>query len=351
MSKKDANALSDSLNNAGLPSLWLTSELNSQRKTHVMKSWEEGPEKVLVSTFVDGIDNASTEDVIIVGATHSIYSLVQAVGRIRPPRQNMDRAAIHIFHSDSYVRYNSIEVDDNVSRTIGAGILGDESSRDEVTKYYNSKFTSVGYKKWMEQQSCLRKVLFMFFHIKSDACGHCSNCTKNNTITISANTAKKSIHNEKGNIATVLDALEVMANVCYVCRQYNCNGIQCRTSSYNICYCCHAMTKSNYHSLQTCAVARQPAVQTMSQSCSSCYMAMSSHIPNRGALDQHRNNQCPLQKRVKRVLLFGVEGKLDQGVSARRVLASTLSDQTSWFTAMSQNIKLIDDHRRLGKKV
>ena len=38
ISKKDANALSDSLNNAGLPSLWLTSELNSKQKSHVMKS-------------------------------------------------------------------------------------------------------------------------------------------------------------------------------------------------------------------------------------------------------------------------------------------------------------------------
>jgi hypothetical protein len=141
-----------------------------------------------------------------------------------------------------------------------------------------------------------------------------------------------------------------MANVCYVCRQYNCNGIQCRTSSYNICYCCHAMTKSNYHSLQTCAVATQQ-VQTMSQSCSGCYMAMSSHIPNRGALDKHKDNRCPLQKRVKRVLLYGVEGKLDKGVSARRVLASALSDHTSWFTTMSQNIKLIDHQRRTGKRL
>ena len=349
MSKKDAIALSDSLNNAGLPSLWLTSELNSQQKSHVMKSWEDGPEKVLVSTFVDGIDNASTEDVIIVGATHSIYSLVQAIGRIRPPRQNMERATIHIFHCDSYLRYNAIEVDDNVSRAIGAGIVAHQASRDMVTKYYNSKFTSIGYKKWMEQQSCLRKILYSFFHINSDSCGHCSNCMKNNTITISANKAQKTIHHEKSNIAIVLESLEVMANVCYVCRQYHCNGIQCRSSLYNICFCCHASTNRNVHKRETCAVARQPAVQTMSQSCSGCYMAMSSHIPNRGALHKHQDNQCPLKKRVKRVLLYGVEDKLDHGVSARRVLASTLSDHASWFATMSQNIKLIDDHRRQRK--
>ena len=82
MSKSDANYLSENLNNVGLQSLWLTSDLNSKEKNQVMKLWEDGPEKVLVSTFVDGIDNPSTEDVIIVGATHSIYSIVQAIGRI-----------------------------------------------------------------------------------------------------------------------------------------------------------------------------------------------------------------------------------------------------------------------------
>ncbi len=91
------------------------------------------------------------------------------------------------------------------------------------------------------------------------------------------------------------------------------------------------------------ARACQPAVKTMSQSCSSCYMTMSSHIPNKGALDKHQDNQCHLKKRVKIVSLYGVEGKLDEAVSARRVLASTISDHTSWLTTMSQNIKLIDD--------
>ena len=70
---------------------------------------------------------------------------------------------------------------------------------------------------------------------------------------------------------------------------------------------------------------------------------MSSHIPNKGALDKHQDNQCHLKKRVKIVSLYGVEGKLDEAVSARRVLASTISDHTSWLTTMSQNIKLIDD--------
>ena len=77
MSKEDATSLCDNLNLAGMKSIWLTSDLLSKQKAKVLQLWEEGPEKVLVSTFVDGIDNSTTEDVILVGGMHSIYSLVQ----------------------------------------------------------------------------------------------------------------------------------------------------------------------------------------------------------------------------------------------------------------------------------
>jgi superfamily II DNA/RNA helicase len=84
MSRQDASDLSDKLNDAGLPSLWLTSNLPPAQKSQYLQLWEDGDEKVLVSTFTDGIDNTATEDVIIVGGTYSIYNLVQGLGRIRP---------------------------------------------------------------------------------------------------------------------------------------------------------------------------------------------------------------------------------------------------------------------------
>ena len=103
MSRKDAEELSEMLNNAGIKSMWLTSNISGKQRSHILQNWQNGSEKVLVSTFTDGIDNADTKDVIIVGATYSIYSLVQIIGRIRPNRQSFNKASAYIFHTRSYI--------------------------------------------------------------------------------------------------------------------------------------------------------------------------------------------------------------------------------------------------------
>ena len=106
MSRTDANDLCERLNTAGMSSIWLTSELPPKQKTQLLHLWEEDVERLLVSTFTDGIDNSATENVMIVGGTYSIYSLVQAIGRIRPKRQNFTKSSVVIFHSQRYVEYD-----------------------------------------------------------------------------------------------------------------------------------------------------------------------------------------------------------------------------------------------------
>ncbi len=74
-------------------------------------------------------------------------------------------------------------------------------------------------------------------------------------------------------------------------------------------------------------------------------MSFSKFIPDRGTMEDHRNNQCRHKKRIKRVLLYGVENANDPGVSARNLLVSVLCNQTHWFAVMATNISNINSRK------
>ncbi len=347
MSRQDACDLSDRLNHAGVKSIWLTSNLPPPQKSHYLQLWEEGTEKVMVSTFTDGIDNTATEDVIIVGGTYSIYSLVQAIGRIRPKRQHFNRASVYIFHSSRYVEFDEQSFDDNVSRAIGASIFT-EQERDRATSYYEKMFHINGYKKWIDQSRCYRKTLYDHFSIPSISCNHCTNCRNRNTINQSAIQTSTMISNEEAQIRLVCNALDTMKSSCLICSQNECNGIQCFPPKPSRCFCCHVgIVKSTFHKSSQCpADTSGKKIDTKGQSCPSCFISFSKAIADRGNTDDHRNNQCRHKKRIKRVLLYGVENAKDPGVSARNLLVSALSNPTHWFAVMATNIENITRMKR-----
>ena len=339
MSKDVAAKLCEQLNISGLKSIMLTSELHAKQKTQVLQLWQDGPENVLVSTFVDGIDNSATEDVVLVGGTHSIYSLVQAVGRIRPQRQDITRAAVHIFNSNQYLKTDNDELDDQMSRLLGANIF--PSSNYQVTKqYYKQMFNVSGYLEFSTQALCYRKVLYEHFEIKSIACQHCSNCKRRNNITKSAITAKHLVSQEERNRMLVVEAVTQMLTHCFLCKQKSCDGFKCLGGN-NRCFACHGPVQRNFHSRKTCP-AVHPQIITNSQSCSKCCLAMSHFIPCRGTLNDHQQPICPHKSRVKRVLLYNAENSCDRGISARVILSSALQNHTDWFNRMSANIAKIN---------
>ena len=344
MSKDDATNLCKELNTAGLKSIWLTSELHHSQKAQVLHQWEEGSEQVLVSTFVDGIDNSTTEDVILVGGTHSVYSLVQAIGRIRPKQQDINRATVHIFNSDKYLKSTILELEDNVSKAIGANILP-ASDSTHAKEYYQKMFHVRGYINVTTQQQhiCLRKQIYQHFDIVSAPCRFCSNCRRHNVTNRSAVAANLVLSQEQRNIQIVIQALSIMRSKCFVCKRTNCNGVS-GCMNKNICYACHATVKQNFHKREDCPSCN-PAIDTKSQSCSKCFLAISNHIPDRGTKEDHQHDKCSHQKRVKRVLLYAVENKLDRGRSARQLLVSALSNHMHWFALMAKNIELINNRK------
>jgi superfamily II DNA helicase RecQ len=302
MSRHDAHDLCERLNTAGVPSMWLTSSLPPAQKSYQLQMWEEGNEKVLVSTFTDGIDNSATEDVIIIGGTYSIYNLVQAIGRIRPKRQSLVNSSVYIFHSSRYLEFDDQSIEDNVSIATGANIFPYQDS-SAATVYYKKMFHIHGYQKWLDQAQCYRKTLYEHFSIMSRPCNHCSNCMKKSNINQSAVRASTLITKEEKQIKIVLGALEIMQAKCLVCMHTECNGIQCFPSKPSRCFCCHVgIVRSTFHKSSQCpADTSGKKIDTKGQACPSCFMSFSKSIPERGSLEDHRNNVCRFQKRIKRV--------------------------------------------------
>lgn len=346
MSRKDAQELSDRLDKVGLQSMWLTSTVPPTRKLQLLKLWEDGKEQVMVSTFTDGIDNSITEDVIIVGATNSIYSLVQAIGRIRPKRQKFSKAAVHIFHSKCYVHFDNQEVEDTISRAIGAKIFP-HHNREETKQYFVKMFHVNGYKKWIEQLSCYRKVLYQHFSINSPTCNHCTNCKQRNVINKSAITTSNLINMEEAQRKVVCHALHTMLTHCLICLSTECNGIECFPSKPSRCYCCHvAINRTNFHKSSNCpADTSSKKIDTKGLACPGCFVTFSNDIPQRGKVEDHINNKCPHKKRVKRVLLYQIENTKDAGVTARNLLVSTLSNPKHWISVMATNIHMINQRK------
>ena len=62
----------------------------------------------MASTIVDGIDNGLVENVILFRGCYSVSRLVQTLGRIRPPRQNFDKATLDILDTG----YNPVQSGD-----------------------------------------------------------------------------------------------------------------------------------------------------------------------------------------------------------------------------------------------
>jgi superfamily II DNA helicase RecQ len=342
MTRRDAIDLSEKLNIQGISSLWLTSSLPPTQKAQLLKKWEDNTEKVLVSTFTDGIDNSSTENVIIVGATYSLYNMVQAIGRIRPSRQNYSRAGVHIFHSTKYININEQDILDSVSCAIGGQVFPEEK-REAVIQYYSRMFHISGYTKWIQGKSCLRKSLYDQFSIKSGDCKHCSNCVSKNIVNKTAIQAKNIINKEERERVMVCNAVKSMLTACLVCSRQECNGIQCFPTKQNRCFCCHVViSKQTFHKSSQCpADTTSKKIDTQGQSCPTCFLTFSKDMPYRGTTENHLNNNCQHKKRIKRVLLYGVENANNPGISARHLLVSALSNPTHWYTVMATNINTI----------
>ena len=126
MTREDAEDIWKQLCNRGVSSIWLTSQQIQKEKENIMRTWEEQDDQVIVTTFTDGIDNSLIEDVIVVRARYSVTSLIQALGRIRPCKQQRDRATLHIFDT-GYDPTTNIEDNDTWNYIAAAHLIPNDT--------------------------------------------------------------------------------------------------------------------------------------------------------------------------------------------------------------------------------
>jgi len=148
MTKDDADAICEALSAESISFLMLTSDCLQSKKEDTMLAWEERDEQCVVSTIVDRIDNGAVEDVFVYRASHSMFPLIQSLGRIRPARQNHDYATLHIFDTgydpsrdgDFESRLNDIKVENMVPDSTDNTTVNDTLSIvmiDATDRYYS----------------------------------------------------------------------------------------------------------------------------------------------------------------------------------------------------------------------
>ena len=107
------------------------------------------------------------------------------------------------------------------------------------------------------------------------------------------------------------------------------------------------MNKRTFHRSSHCPADKSAKkIDTKGNACHSCFITFSHDLPDRGKMEDHMFNNCRHQKRVKRVMLYGIENVQDPGNSARRLLVSTLSNPVHWFSVMARNIIAINQRKK-----
>ncbi|EJK60046.1 hypothetical protein THAOC_19670 [Thalassiosira oceanica] len=99
--RDDASDIQSLLSDDGIEAVVLTSLTNKEERETIMERWGNDPKlTVLATTLIDGIDSEFTQTVVIVKHAGSVVKTIQAIGRIRPPKQLGRASLVCYFHTD-----------------------------------------------------------------------------------------------------------------------------------------------------------------------------------------------------------------------------------------------------------
>ena len=339
MTKEDATSVSNALTNAGISCLSLTSDHIQSEKENIMARWEEREDQCMASTIVDGIDNGLVENVILFRGCYSVSRLVQTLGRIRPPRQNFDKATLDILDT-GYDPVHSGDIDGDINYIKQAGMAPSTASDETLQDFYSNLFHTSGYRRFINHRECYRKYMFDACGIPSQDCNQCSNCRNSQEIVAAASQASAALSAELKNKQFVREQLSSMIYQCYACKRSECDGsiASCLgKESKHYCFSCHAESiKANFH--RKCPAGN---LSTNQQSCPYCLLALDQAIPQSGTRDDHKPNKCVFKDRIKRVLLYQVQHVQDMGITAKSTLQPCLINNDIWYKVMGENMRHI----------
>jgi superfamily II DNA or RNA helicase len=388
MTKKEAEDISNRLQQLDIKSTYLTSDDMVSSRTMKMKEWAEGNLDVLVSTMNCGFDCGQCKEAIIAGGIRSVSDAIQSIGRVRPRQQQGEKTPIWFILTDlswskydeasnSYIQWSDEddgwdrqEWNDRV-RVMESYNFFDCFKEDSEKKiaiaslrnlYHFSKI-----KKIMEnKQYCLQKCIYSYVSRNcKQNCTICSVCNDTNPkkreFNRNVNDATQRHKNIQTNIMLVNEVLRKLKNKCFACDSKECNGLECamtNTQSNKLplgkhiqhwCRACFGTTntKSSFHKThnqtqdQLCAVVKMNADR--GKTCPNCAMFIEEHIQERGSLSDHNKGlgNCVYKLRIRRILLHDAKGNTDKGKLSKQLLEKICNDKKLWYQTMAENIHKI----------
>lgn len=332
---RQATELAGMFNDEGVKGVALTGETSNETRQQIMHSWRHDSSlRVLVSTLTDGIDSAMVEMVVILETAGSIFRLIQAIGRIRPPQQDGFQSKIIYLRTDFDP---STPKDTNTDCVTFQETFAPDENKDDAMKFYTTYFKQAGLSEILDSKECLRRSLMKAIGVESEECGMCSNCLKYNVQAAAKAASQKAIRVEEEIRNSVLESLESMTQACPACFDVSCNGVKCLAGNH-----CFKCLGERHGDAKQC-LANKPSLGDPVKMCPYCLVIYGNDIPYSGISQHNSAGECPYKERVKLVLLHDTIGKNDNGETARLRIESCAKNNQLWFRHMHDNLEAIRD--------
>jgi hypothetical protein len=289
-SKNMALTISQGMTDLYISHRCVTSDDSPETMFDIAKKWSMGYFEVLVSTTVAlvGNENKDCGSVIIVGYLFDLMSVVQAISRLRHNQRKPNGMISLIFpkKNDDWFAAQVIRDDTKKKLLENRGLL------DKTCIEFESVCTIEGIRDWIYSDvGCRMKSLSARFGYASNECKVCDRCNASPTQIMCVEAKKKEIEENKM-LNSAITMLAKMERVCIVCVSEKCNGENCLGK--NICYKCG----SNRHLSSVCNFRVNDILQRRG-----CFFCFDLYI--RQGYTNHDKSTCPLQRRLKRLLIEG----------------------------------------------
>lgn len=159
--------------------LSITGQSSYQEQVRCAKAWFKGDHDVLVSTVVGlvGNENKYCKTIVVGGFLFNVSSLVQAIGRLRPPQRGPN-SKVQVFHfpfrSNDLVDHDQETSNNLFDEVLNANCL-QESNRHDFMKL----FASIGLQEILNLvEGCYLQELSRYYGFARLPCNRCGLCMK-----------------------------------------------------------------------------------------------------------------------------------------------------------------------------
>jgi hypothetical protein len=286
------------------------------------KEWSSSSFEVLVSTTVAlvGNENSKCGSVIIVGYLFDLMSVVQAVSRLRV-YQRKSNGRISFILPTRTEEWFALHSKRDATRK---KVLENRGLLDNSCIEYDNVCTIAGIRDWVKTDvGCRIRCLSARFGYASSDCLVCDRCLVSPITAVRVEALQKEAE-ENSNLNTAMGIFRMLEMSCIVCHSDRCNGENCLGKG--LCYRCG----SQKHLSSACDFKVNNVLQRRG-----CFFCFDLYV--RQGYVNHDKNGCPLQRRLKRLLIhgYGRSGML----SFHDYLCKNLADENALYTFLATHAR------------